>query len=214
MKGVLIASTKGGVGKTALSHALALGASFKDVPAHMMHTDNRKPLDVNGRPYMYYDARELETLTRIIGAAMNADGLCIIDSGGNRPDFDKWLADTVDIAIIPVTPDPEAVDLALEHMELLESHGAKNIRFILNMVSSNRFEKTADFEKYFSRLPVDKIIGQIPKVSAVKNLRCSDNEPFKTQPTKVNNLARGLYSTVKETLEEMEQEQPQEAVIA
>lgn len=214
MKGVLIASTKGGVGKTALAHALALGASFKDVPAHMMHTDNRKPLEVNGRPYMYYDARELETLTRIMGAAVNADGLCIIDSGGNRPDFDKWLADTVDIAIIPVTPDPEAVDLALDHMKLLENHGARNIRFILNMVSSNRFEKVADFEEYFSRLPVDKIIGQIPKVSAVKKLRCSDKEPFKTQPTKVNNLARGLYSTIKAALEEMEKEELEAEAVA
>lgn len=213
MKGVLIASTKGGVGKTALSHALALGASLKGVPAHMMHTDNRKPLSVDGRPYMYYDARELDTLTRIIGAAMNADGLCVIDSGGNRPDFDKWLADTVDIAIIPVTPDPEAVDLALEHMELLEGHGARNVRFILNMVSSNRFEKVADFEEYYSRLPVDKIMGQIPKVAAIKKLRCSDKEPFKTQSTKVNNLARGLYSTVIAAIEEMDkEEQTAEAV--
>ena len=81
------------------------------------------------------------------------------------------------------------------------------------MVSSNRFEKVADFEEYYSRLPVDKIMGQIPKVAAIKKLRCSDKEPFKTQSTKVNNLARGLYSTVIAAIEEMDkEEQTAEAV--
>lgn len=207
MKGVLIVSTKGGTGKTALCHALALGAAWKGIPAHLLHTDNRKPLEVNNRPYMYYDARELETLTRIMGAAVNSDGLCIIDSGGNRPEFDKWLAGSVDLALIPVTPDPEAVDLAKDHMQLLENHSALNVRFILNMVSSNRFERISDHDEYFSSLPEEKIIGQVSKVAAIKRLRTSDKYPFVAPPTKINNLARKLYYTVKDVLDAIDEKQ-------
>ena len=91
MRGVALTQRKGGSGKTVLSHALALGASWHNIPAYLMHTDNREPLKVNGRPYMYYDAREPKTLQTLVDAAINADGLCIIDSAGNRPEFDEWI---------------------------------------------------------------------------------------------------------------------------
>ncbi len=84
MRGVLIVSTKGGVGKTSISHLLALGAAWKNVPAHLMHTDKRTPIQVNGRPYLCYDARNPETLAHLMGSAVSKNGLCIIDSGGNR----------------------------------------------------------------------------------------------------------------------------------
>jgi hypothetical protein len=75
----------------------------------------------------------------------------------------------------------------------LEEYGAKNVRFIMNMVSSNENEHLRDFREYFSKLPEGKIIGKIKKVAAVKRLRESDIEPFKTPPSKVNNLSRTLY---------------------
>ena len=201
MKGIAIVGTKGGVGKTSLAHLLALGSAWKGKPAYLMHTDDREPIAVNGRPYMYYDARKPETLATLMGAAINNDGMCIIDSGGNRPQFDKWIAECVDLVLMPVIPDPESIAMAIEHMHLLESYGAKNIQFILNMVSSNKREHERDEREYFSKIPSDKIIGKIKKVSAVKRLRESDNEPFKTPPTNVNNLSRALYFTVKPILD-------------
>ena len=54
MKGVAITGIKGGTGKTTLSHALALGAAWHQVPAYFLHTDDREPIQVNGRPYAYY----------------------------------------------------------------------------------------------------------------------------------------------------------------
>lgn len=203
MRGVLITSTKGGVGKTSLCHLLALGAAWKQVPAYVMHTDNRPPMKVNGRPYMYYDARDPKKLSTLMGAALNNDGFCIIDSGGNRAEFDKWLVKSVDLTLIPVSPDPEAAPMALEHMKTLVSYGATNVRFILNMVSSNRYERLRDFKEYFSILPTDKIMGQLAKVSAIKRLRENDTQPFPTPPTNVNSLSKNLYFAVKETFEEM-----------
>ncbi len=102
---------------------LSLGGTLTVGHLIIMHTDNRPPIEVNGRPYAYYDARSPKTLTSLIEAAMNNDGLCIIDSGGNRPEFDQWIADSVDLVIIPVTPDPEAVSEGLEHMKRLEEVG-------------------------------------------------------------------------------------------
>lgn len=206
MKGVLIVSTKGGVGKTSLSHLLAIGAAWKNTPAYLMHTDNRDPIAVQGRPYMYYDARDPETLTRLMEAAINQDGLCIIDSGGNRPDFDKWIASSVDLVLIPVTPDPEAVEMALEHMATLEKYEIDNVFFILNMVSSNKNECIRDNAEYFSRLPESKIIGKVGRVAAVKRLRESDTTPFKTPPTNVNNLSKNLFFTIKKALNNQEKE--------
>lgn len=203
MKGIAIVGKKGGVGKTSIAHLLALGAAWKNIPAYLMHTDDREPIAVNGRPYMYYDARDPKTLATLMSAAVNNDGFCIIDSGGNRQEFDKWIAESVDLVLMPVIPDPEAVSMAIQHMNELEKHGAKNLRFILNTVSSNKHERLRDEREYFSKLPEEKIIGKISRVAAVKRLRESDVEPFKTPPSNINNLSRNLYFTVLSALDEL-----------
>ncbi len=212
MKGIAIVGKKGGVGKTSIAHLLALGAAWKNTPAYLMHTDDRDPIAVNGRPYMYYDARKPKTLATLIEAAVNNDGFCIIDSGGNRKDFDIWIAESVDLVLMPVIPDPEAVSMAIQHMEELEEYGAKNVRFILNTVSGNKNERLRDDREYFSKLPEDKIIGKINRVAAVKRLRESDIEPFETPPSNVNNLSRNLYFTVLSTLNDINAIKEQEAV--
>lgn len=212
MRGVAIVGTKGGVGKTSIAHLLALGAAWKNTPAYLMHTDARPPIAVNGRPYMYYDARKPETLATLISAAINNDGLCIIDSGGNRPEFDKWIAESVDLVLMPVIPDPEGVDMAIDHMKRLEDYGARNVRFTMNMVSSNKNEHLRDLREYFSKLPEEKIIGKIKKVSAVKRLRESDTELFKTPPSNVNSVSRNLFFIVKDALDDIEENTEQKAV--
>jgi chromosome partitioning protein len=211
MRGVLLSHGKGGVGKTSLAHLLALGAAWRGVPAYLMHTDNRPPMKVDGRPYAYYDAREPKTLATLMGAAINNDGFCVIDSGSNRADFDKWMVKSVDLTIIPITPDEEAVSMGLERLKTLESYGATNVRFILNMVSSNKHERLRDFSKYYTRLPRDKILGQLSKVAAVKRLREPDNEPFQTLPTNVNSLSRNLFNIISEAFEEEEQVETKKA---
>lgn len=211
MRGIAIVSTKGGTGKTTLSHCLALGAAWNDTPAYLMHTDDREPIKVNGRPYMFYDAREPETLAALTGAAVNQDGLCIIDSGGNRPEFDKWVSGAVDLVVIPVTPDPEAADLAIKHMERLEHLGAANVRYILNMVSGNENERKRDFLRYYNQLDTTRIITALPKVAAVKCLREPDFEKWETPPTKVNNFARVLFRAVVKTLDEQAKKQTKES---
>lgn len=197
MKGIAIISPKGGAGKSTLAHLLAYGAAWRQIPAYLMHTDDREPMAVDGRHYGYIDARDPETLSRVMGSMVNSNGICVIDGGGNRPKFDEWIAEAVDLVLIPVTADTEAVDLAIETMERLERAEVKHVRYILNMVSTNEKSRLRDFRLYFSKLDSEKIIGQIKEATAVKRLREPDDvEAFTTLPSNINNLARLMYDTV------------------
>lgn len=196
MRGVAILSDKGGVGKSTLCHLLAIGAAWRDTPAYLFHTDQREPMKVDGRPYAYIDGRNLARLSTVMESLINNDGLCIIDGAGNRPDFDAWIAEAVDLVLIPVVADEEAVSLAIQTMGRLEQQDTK-ARYILNMTSSNRHSQLYDTEHFFSKLDSAKIAGEIKTVSAVKRLRISDeSSPFPTPPSNVNNLARAFYRLI------------------
>jgi len=200
MNGIAIMGNKGGTGKTSIAHLLALGAAWNKIPAHFMHTDDREPIKVNGRPYMYYDARKPEILKTLVIAAINNDGICIIDCGGNRPEFDKWVCECVDLIIIPVCPDPEDVKEAITHAKRLKNNSNTSIKFLINKYPFNHMEKKF-VTRYFDKLPQEMVIDKIGEVKAVRLLRESDENPFKTPPLKVNNLARLVYRQVKEELE-------------
>ncbi len=202
MKGIAVLSDKGGVGKSTLCHLLALGAAgWRDVPAYLFHTDNRPPMRVNGRPYAYIDARKLETLAQVMESLLNNDGFCIIDGGGNRPEFDQWIGEAVDLVLIPVTADEEAVTMAKQTMKRLEGQGVTHARYVLNMVSPNEKKRLYDFQTFFSELEKEKIVGQVKEVAAVNRLRISDEKSaFPTPPSNVNSLSRYLHTMVDEAL--------------
>lgn len=215
MKGIAVITSKGGVGKSTICHLLAVGAAWRNVPAYVFHTDDREPMKVDGRPYAYIDGRELERLSSVMGSLMNNDGFCIIDGGGNRPEFDKWIADAVDLVLIPVTADEEAVDLAIETMETMEKVGVKHARYLLNMTSTNRYSRLYDFENFFSKLDSRKIAGELKRVDAVKRLRISDEKaPFPTPPSNVNNLSRALHRIVDDAIEAMAEKSEEAAATA
>lgn len=200
MKGVAIVQEKGGVGKTTLCHLLALGAAWNNVPAYLIHTDNRKPVTVDRRPYGYYDARNPSRLVELVDSMIDEEGLCIIDGGGNRPDFDRWIAGCVNLVIIPITPDIESVNIGLVHREKLLRYRAGNVKFLLNCVSNNYWERTRDEREYFRDIPDNRILGRLGKVAAVKRLRENDDGPFATPPTPVNKLARQFFKLVNSEL--------------
>lgn len=202
MRGVALTGTKGGTGKSTLAHALALGSAWNQVPAYLLHTDNREPIRVNGRPYAYYDAREPKTLETLASVALNQDGLFIIDSGGNRPQFDTWIAQSMDIILIPVGGDPEDTKEAMSHFRYLEREGATNVRFIINKYPAHRNER-AFIARYLDQLPKEKVIGRVGEVKMVRILRDSDVLKFSTPPSRVNNLARAVYRMVTNALEEV-----------
>lgn len=206
MRGVAIITSKGGVGKTTLCHLLAVGAVWRNVPAYLFHTDNREPMTTEQRPYAYIDGRDANTLETVISSLLNSDGVIIVDGGGNRPEIDMWLAEHMDLVLIPVMADTESVNLGIETMQRLEGQGINNARYILNMVSTNEKARLYDFEHFFSRLDKEKIAGQVKRMDAVKRLSMPDapDRPFQTPPSNVNNLSRSLSQIVDNTLEKMD----------
>ena len=106
----------------------------------------------------------------------------------------------VDLVLVPVTPDREAVREGLAHLERLEKAGAKNVRFIINMYPSNPNERRY-VARYFDALPGEKIMGRIDSVRAIRTLSEDDHPKFVTPSSKVNNLARTLYRQVRDTFE-------------
>ena len=205
MRGVAIITNKGGVGKTTLCHLLAIGAVWRNVPAYMFHTDNREPMATEKRPYAYIDGRDPDKLSTVISSLLDSDGVIVVDGGGNRPEIDTWLAEHMDLVLIPVMADTESVNLAIETMERLEGQGMTNARYILNMVSPNEKARLYDFEHFFNRLDASKIAGQVKRMDAVKRLSMPDSaeKPFQTPPSNVNNLSRTLWQIVDETLEKI-----------
>lgn len=208
MKSVAVVSSKGGVGKTTICHLLAVGSSWRATPSYVFHTDHREPMKCDGRPYRYIDARDQKRLVAVADKLFNSEGFCIFDGGGNRDTFDLWIAKVVNLVLVPVTPDTEAVDMGIDTMAKFERAGHHHARYILNMTSSNRHSSAYDAEHYFCRLPANRIAGSLKRVDAVKRLRNSDtNAPFPTPPTNVNNLSRSLFRIVERTLEQIEPEQ-------
>ena len=96
-------------------------------------------------------------------------------------------------------PDPEDVKEALVQMDVLESQGAQNVRYLINNYPSGKVERRY-VERYLRQIPLEKAMGWIGPVKALRTLRENDDPTFQTPPTRVNNLSRSLYRQVRDAL--------------
>ena len=187
MRTIAILGSKGGTGKTSLSHGLAYGACLHKQPAVMVHTDQRAPIK-SVRPYECVDASE--NFSRVIAAVKareNREGLLVIDGAGNRPHQDTWITRSVDLVLVPVTNSPEDVRCALADLTRLAD---PRVYLVLNRWPSNSLVR-AVMQRYIEPLPPTRLAGRLAEVGAVRSLL--EDTTWQTPPTKVNNLARQLY---------------------
>jgi hypothetical protein len=100
---ICIIGSKGGTGKTTLSHLLAHGLGLFGKYAVAVLTDfDRQPLFKGNRHYLPFDARQADNLERAVGKLRAAaDWYGVIDGGGNRPQMDAVLAGLADLVLIP-----------------------------------------------------------------------------------------------------------------
>ena len=86
---VFFGGSKGGVGKSTISHLACLGAILCNQPAAYVLTDPDREIRGKGRPYDVFDGTQPDSLAKILkGEQGTSDGWLIIDGGGNRPAFD------------------------------------------------------------------------------------------------------------------------------
>jgi chromosome partitioning protein len=120
MKSVAMLGGKGGTTKTATSHLLCLGADLQGLPACYVLTDPQRKVRGEGRPYGVLDGRLPEQLALIFSSRdANMNGWLIIDGGGNRPEFDKKVAENVDLTIIPFRASEEDIDTVAQSLSSL-----------------------------------------------------------------------------------------------
>jgi len=190
MNTVAILGSKGGTGKTSLSHCLAYGAHLCGRQAVLVHTDNREPLK-HQRPYQYVDGRDnYSQINELIRMRRADDGLLVIDGAGNRSHLDIWMTKAADLVLVPVTNSPEDVRCALSDLARIAD---SRVRVVINKWPSNRFVRLV-MARYISVLPESRIAGRLNEVGAVRVFL--EDAPWVTPVTKVNTLARRFYGLV------------------
>jgi hypothetical protein len=197
MKIVAFFGTKGGTGKSTLSHLLAYGAALHGLAALVVHTDAREPERHQGRPYHYFDGRDPARLYALLERAKGAEsGLCVLDGAGNRPSLTATLAKAADLVLIPCGIGGQDAPLALADLAQLP-----DAWLIVNrwpMVPKHPRRPKA--EAYLAQLPRERILCRLGESAAADRFTESDAGPWTGPSTRVNDAARALYRRIADRL--------------
>lgn len=118
---VSIIGSKGGSGKTTLSHMLCHGFSLIGRHAAYVMTDiGRQPPPPGGLPYVFADGRTDAARARIIAALRERkDWIGIVDGGANRIDVDSALYAESDLVLLPFRDSQEDLRVVCSDLERL-----------------------------------------------------------------------------------------------
>lgn len=202
MKIVAIFGSKGGTGKSTLSHLLALGASLHDQPSLVIHTDAREPECHQARPYHYFDGRDSHRLYAALERAKAAAvGIAVLDGGGNRPGVAAVLAKAADMILIPCGIGGQDGPMALADLAMLP--GAWIVVNRWPMLP--RHPRRPKAEAYIAQIPRDRILCRLAESAALDRLTESDSDgrPWSALPFRVKHGARLFYRAVNARLKEM-----------
>jgi hypothetical protein len=186
--------TKGGTGKSTLSHLLAYGAALHGLPALVIHTDAREPERHQGRPYHYFDGRDPKKLYAALERAkVAAEGLTVLDGAGNRPAVADVLSKAADLVLIPCGIGGQDAAMALNDLDALP--GSKVV--VNRWPMTPKHPRRAKAEAYIAQLPAERILCRLGESAAADRFTESDATPWETPSPRVNGAARALYVRVK-----------------
>jgi len=197
MKSVAILGGKGGTTKTATSHLLCLGADLQGMPACYVLTDPQRKVRGEGRPYAVLDGRMPDQLAVIFSSRdSNVNGWLIIDGGGNRPEFDKKVAENVDLTIVPFRASEEDIDTVAQSLSSLPNSLAWPSAWPTNAFAVNSARYLLDgLSKAF---PQRIITPPIPFVNSISDLLAMN---LVTPSTAVRAAARKAFHTMSDYYE-------------
>jgi hypothetical protein len=194
---VLFAGTRGGVGKTVMSHACCLGAILHNQPAAYVLTDPLRKLRAEGRPYGVLDGKEPQKLARILAESReSADSWTIIDGGGNRPAFDKELAGIADLCILPFRNTDEDMDVVRDDLMRIP----KAIAWPTAWPTSPFGLRAANLklERFAKEFPLRVIMAPIPKIESSAQLLASSLDSPRTV---IRRMASKIFEVMAEEFE-------------
>ena len=194
---VFFSGTRGGVGKTVMSHAACLGAVLHDQPAVYVLTDPMRKLREEGRPYGVLDGRDPQKLAHILSESRkNAAGWTIIDGGGNRPAFDEAVAAVADLCIFPFRASDEDLDVVGNDLKRIPKGIAWPTGWPTNpyaLLAANLM-----LHRFTKSFPLRVIDKPISFVNASTQLL---GESLGSPPTVVRNMARKIFEVMAEEFE-------------
>lgn len=121
---IAFAGSKGGTGKTTLSHLAAHGAGSlpRPIPAVVITTDPEDELATGERRYVVVDGRSPALLADQLQRLLVMERLLVfVDGVANRADVDRVLADIADIVLVPFGPSAQDGARAAVNLEALPS---------------------------------------------------------------------------------------------
>ncbi|MFT4174428.1 MAG: hypothetical protein QM639_17820 [Rhodocyclaceae bacterium] len=194
---ICIIGTKGGTGKTTLSHLLCHGLSLLGRRTACIMTDEyRDPLPPQGRRYVMADARSPVARTKVVDKLRSLTGwMGVLDGGANRTDTDISLYEMSDLVLLPFRDSPEDVRTVMHDLELFPRAFA-----LPSQWPRNKWQQEAA-QKLIDGLPADmqsRVLSPVHAVAASKLLLQST--PPDTLPTALNAAARGAAQQVLDLL--------------
>ncbi len=116
---ICVLGNKGGTGKTTLSHMISHGMALLGKRVVCVLTDpERERLSKDHRPYLPFDARDADDLSRAVATLNHVDDwFGVIDGGGNRSDDDSRLAGMADLVLLPFRDSHEDMRTVLRDLE-------------------------------------------------------------------------------------------------
>lgn len=196
---IALLGSKGGTGKTTLSHLIAHGLGLLGRHAVAALTDrDREPLAKGGRLYLPVDARTPEALARVAARLRLVDGWYgVLDGAGNRPDADQSLCRLADLVLLPFRDSQEDVRTVRRDLARLPGALALPSQWPTNLWAREAADRL--LVASFDDIPAS-VLEPVPAISATKLLlQVRAPDPL---PAIVNNAARALARRVLEHLGE------------
>ena len=186
-KVVAFAGSKGGTGKSTLSHLAAHGAGSlpRTIPAVVVTTDPEDTLAEGERRYVVVDGRSPALLAAQLQRLLPVERLLIlIDGVANRADVDHVLADIADLVVVPYGPSAQDGARAVANLEGLPTAVAMPNRWPTHPGVLRRARRWLETVPADRRLPP---LRAIPRLDAL----LGPNSTGKS-PTQIASPARGL----------------------
>lgn len=194
---ICVIGSKGGTGKTSISHMLCHGLGLLHRHSISILTDtDREPLSRSGRQYTPLDGRTPENLEKILAKLQNMpDWIGVIDGGGNRPDVDGQLYELGELVLLPFRDSHEDVRTVLRDLDRFPRALGIPSQWPTNPWQQMAAERTLDeiMQSYRPRL-----LEPVYSVSASKLLL--QTEVPANLPSILNNVSRGLAKQVLDRL--------------
>lgn len=195
---ISIIGSKGGSGKTTLSHMLCYGFSLIGQRAAYVMTDvGRQPPQQGVLPYVFADGRSDATREQIISALRSRKGwLGVIDGGANRIETDSALYEESDLVLLPFRDSHEDLRVVCADLERLPRAYA-----LPSQWPTNPWQYKASL-RIIEAIPKEfqgRVLAPVFSISSSKLLLQS--EPAENLPTPLNNACRSIARYLQNILE-------------